>query len=320
MRTANNVLCGALALAAVINIVTGPALSVDFLLSYYLTVVLFYTESYNLVHIGNPEEVRGGVVEVDPPEVEDEMLDSYEKTYKLHPDLSLIAQNLFFGSYSVFGVWFWQVGVGRTEGTGCGDLGAVVFLFGLRGEGWITGASVISGLLGSVFIGIFLVHVSGIKKGMLYGPVIAAAYYFGVCSGYSPYLHISWLLAAILRPAAPRGLGRVGVSPRVLFYVVHYCIINLVGPIVSIVSVERMIRANRLTTPGIGESAGQMIALFTGICSMLLAGWESWIWWRSEEGSSGGAATLGGNNELGGGEAGGLRNTAAAGVRTRTTR
>lgn len=48
VQTANNALCAALALAAAINVVDGKALSIDYLISYYLTVILFYSESYNL--------------------------------------------------------------------------------------------------------------------------------------------------------------------------------------------------------------------------------------------------------------------------------
>ncbi|KAH6668538.1 hypothetical protein B0J14DRAFT_168813 [Halenospora varia] len=58
VRTSSNILASAVALATVINICQGIALSVDCLLSYYLTVVLFYAESYNL-------EIKDvGIVEV----------------------------------------------------------------------------------------------------------------------------------------------------------------------------------------------------------------------------------------------------------------
>jgi hypothetical protein len=54
----------------------------------------------------------------------------------------------------------------------------------------------------------------------------------------------------------------------------HFALINLVGPLVAIASVERMILANDLTTSGIRESTGQMIALFTGVSTFCLACWE----------------------------------------------
>ena len=41
VRTISNTLCAAIALATVVNVLKGSALSIDYLLSYYLTVVLF---------------------------------------------------------------------------------------------------------------------------------------------------------------------------------------------------------------------------------------------------------------------------------------
>jgi hypothetical protein len=43
-----------------------------------------------------------------------------------------------------------------------------------------------------------------------------------------------------------------------------------------------MIRANDLVIPGISGSAGQTIALFAGISSMLSALWELGVWWEEE--------------------------------------
>jgi hypothetical protein len=55
---------------------------------------------------------------------------------------------------------------------------------------------------------------------------------------------------------------------------VHFSLVDFVGPIVAIVSVEGIIIANQLTTVGIKQSTGQMIAVFTGVCSMCVAFWE----------------------------------------------
>jgi hypothetical protein len=88
----------------------------------------------------------------------------------------------------------------------------------------------------------------------------------------------------LLRPKAPKRYPQT-IWPVLLFHVLHYCFIYLVGPVVGIVSVERMIVANGLTTPGIAGSAGQIIALFTGICSMCLTIWECGHLWQENRGS-----------------------------------
>ena len=127
--------------------------------------------------------------------------------------------------------------------------------------------------MGSIFGIIFLVHLFGLRDGIRYGPVMTAAYYLGIVSGYSPGLHLSKFLAVLLRPKAPKRYSQT-IWPVLLFHVLHYYIIYLVGPVIGIVSVERMIVTNGLTTPGITGSAGQMIALLTGIFSMCLTIWE----------------------------------------------
>lgn len=51
----------------------------------------------------------------------------------------------------------------------------------------------------------------------------------------------------------------------------HWILINLLGPVIAIVSVERMISANTITTDSIGDSSGQLIALLTGIFAICVA-------------------------------------------------
>ncbi|KAE8372502.1 hypothetical protein BDV26DRAFT_274074 [Aspergillus bertholletiae] len=51
----------------------------------------------------------------------------------------------------------------------------------------------------------------------------------------------------------------------------HWTMINLLGPLLAIISVERMLRANHIDTEGILSSSGQMMALLTGIGSLCMA-------------------------------------------------
>ncbi|KAK4208547.1 hypothetical protein QBC37DRAFT_325534 [Rhypophila decipiens] len=262
MRTVNNVLGGALALAAAIDIAAGSALSVDYLISYYLTVGLFYNESY---HLNHPDrKIPGGVHDVDYVEIQ------------ALPRFALIFQNILFGTYSLFGAWFWQSGLNKTQLTKCaaatqkGEVAAIVFLFDVRSERWVMGATTVSALFASIFGIIFVTHLIGLNKGIQFGPVTAAAFILGICPAHRPYLPISSFLVSALRPKRPQ----TGSTSDFLFF--HYCIINFLGPIVSIVSVERMLRGNQISTPDIEGPRGtfQTIFLFTGVCSMLLAARE----------------------------------------------
>ncbi|KAK0619682.1 hypothetical protein B0T14DRAFT_566509 [Immersiella caudata] len=60
-------------------------------------------------------------------------------------------------------------------------------------------------------------------------------------------------------------------SPKVL---AHWLAVNFLGPLLSAVSVERMLVANRLSTSGITDWTGQMIALLTGITNLCVALWN----------------------------------------------
>ncbi|KAM7210752.1 hypothetical protein V8F06_013864 [Rhypophila decipiens] len=271
VRTVNNVFGGAISLAAAIDIATGSALSIDYLLSYYLTVGLFYNESH---HLNHPDrQIPGGIHDVE-----------YVEIQPLPRFLALIFQNILFGTYSLFGAWFWQSGLNRTQPTKCaaatqkGEVAAIVFLFDVRSERWVMGATVVSALFGSIFVIILVTHLVGLNKGIQFGPVTAVAFVLGISSPYNPYLPISSFLESALRPKRPHTgstVGSTSLSSQALFFL-HYCIINFLGPVVSIVSVERMIRANQISTPDIEGPCGtfQTIFLFTRVCSMLLSARE----------------------------------------------
>ena len=52
---------------------------------------------------------------------------------------------------------------------------------------------------------------------------------------------------------------------------IHFALVNIVGPVIAIVSVERMMHVNYFSTPGILDSSGQTIALLTGATSLIAA-------------------------------------------------
>ncbi|KAM7182946.1 hypothetical protein V8F33_013912 [Rhypophila sp. PSN 637] len=188
------------------------------------------------------------------------------------------------GAYSLFGAWFWQSGLNRTQPTKCaaatqkGEVAAIVFLFDVRSERWVMGATIVSALFGSIFVMIFVTHLVDLNKGIQFRPVTAAAVILGISSPYNPYLPIFSFLESALRPKRPYTGSTVGSTPLTsqILYFLHYCIVNFLGPFVSIISVERMLRANQISTPDIEGQPFQTIFLFTGVCSMLLAAREVW--------------------------------------------
>ncbi|ORX93269.1 hypothetical protein BCR34DRAFT_594725 [Clohesyomyces aquaticus] len=64
---------------------------------------------------------------------------------------------------------------------------------------------------------------------------------------------------------------------------IHYFIVNLAGPPVAIISVEKMISANHLVTAGAFATAGEIIALFTKAMSLMNACWEAFKNWFSHK-------------------------------------
>lgn len=262
IRTTNNILCGALILAEFIHLIDGSALSIDYLLSYHLTIVLFYAESYNLVrkNIYLPRVDSSAGVEME--------------IYRLYPDPSLIFQNLLFASYTIFGAWFWQVGVHGTQMLACDERAAIVFLFDLRSRSWTMAATVLASTAGAIFTFILLIHLNYLKRGVISGPELVFVRVMRIMSGGDPVS----VLSSVLRPRPPKPhVKSVSDVLRFVTRAVHFALINLAGPAVAIVSVERMIHANKLQTPGIRESTGQMIALMTGATSFMVALWELYL-------------------------------------------
>jgi hypothetical protein len=260
VRTNSNILAGAVAVATALNIAHGSALSVDYLLSYYLTVVLFYAESYNM-EIKHKENDPEGV-----------------KAMRVFADMPLVFQNIIFTSFTLYGGWYWLKGITWTADPVCGARGALLGLFDIRSRAWTRGAAGLAIIAGILFFMVFLVHLATLPKGVGAGAKTVAVHYAKAARAASGGELISWdeisMLKKLLRPSFPLQ----GFSSRLfiesLVGLIHYFLIYLAGPLIAIVSVERMIVANSLVTASAFGSAGQTIALFTGIVSALLVCWD----------------------------------------------
>ncbi|KAJ5965898.1 hypothetical protein N7481_012612 [Penicillium waksmanii] len=264
VRVTNNAICYAIIVTMIIGQAEGSALSLDFLLVYYLTIALFYSESYNLL---KKRDAAGN-----------------EQGYLLRPDFPLVAQNFLCALISVFGVWFWIQGVYHVELPTCPAKAACLGLFPLMSTPWRRFAAAMSAITGILFVAFFAVHLMDLLPGLNKGPVrrvnqigIRLARIFQFASArridYDPshsqytYRIKTSSTQSILRPK----LRKAPTSFSGFIKFTHWAIINLLGPLIAIVSVERMLQANHLTTESIATSSGQMIALFTGIASIFVA-------------------------------------------------
>ena len=271
VRTTNNALCGAITLTVLITTAKGTALATDYLIVYYLTVALFYSESYNLLTKGEKGDNNGG-----------------RSYYVLEPDIPLLAQNALFAINHLFGAWFWIQGLHRAQPTTCPSKAALLGVFDLYDERWVRFAATAAIIGGINFVVFFCVHLYAFWTRGLTGPVTKTAYVMDDCCG--PSISPAEIVRPFLRPKFWGDCGEIideiregktsSLKKAFSFILaqsavlIHFALVNLMGPLIAIVSVERMISANHLETPGILESSGQMIALFTGATSLLAALWD----------------------------------------------
>jgi hypothetical protein len=259
VRTSNMAISTALNLCVAINTVRGVSLSIDYLIVYYLTIALFYSESYNLTS----KTTEGGI--------NPRPRKGYR--YILKPDAALVAQNVLFSSTTLFGVWFWLRGVFTLQSPECHPAyGALLATFELQDGRWRYFAASFGVIGGAILALILHTHVASLVSENYHNqPVarvgLAAARFFEPASGgVNPF------------DRYPESFLRPRLKSRTMMALVcstfHWLIMNVVGPVIAVTSIERMLVANRVATSAILDSSGQMIALLTGIVSLCLAIWD----------------------------------------------
>lgn len=276
VRISSNIITGALAIATAVNIAQGSALSVDYLLSYYLTVVLFYAESYNL-------ETPKYLETLPPNSHEAQLYNDFDgevvKATKVLTDFPLVFQNFIFMSFTLYGVWYWLKGINSVADPNCGAQGALFGLFDIKSHVWTRSAAGLAVIVGFLFFIVLLLHISTLPKGIGSGARTVAAYYGRAAMVMSAGPVDLWAKASfwpgIFRPEFPLVSLSRGFVLRSTRNLCHYFLIYLAGPLVAVVSIERMIAANNLVTDSAFSSAGQLIPFITGIVSLLLACWET---------------------------------------------
>jgi hypothetical protein len=228
VRISSNIITGALAIATAVNIAQGSALSVDYLLSYYLTVVLFYAESYNL-------ETPKYLETLPPNSHEAQLYNDFDgevvKATKVLTDFPLVFQNFIFMSFTLYGVWYWLKGINSVADPNCGAQGALFGLFDIKSHVWTRGAAGLAVIIGFLFFIVLLLHISTLPKGIGSGARTVAAYYGRAAMVMSAGPVDLWAKASfwpgILRPEFPLASLSRGFVLRSIRDLCHYFLIYL---------------------------------------------------------------------------------------------
>lgn len=241
VRITSNAICFSLVLTLVIDYAKDSALSTDFLIVYYLTIALFYPESYNLLEKGEAS--------------------TKTERYVLRPDVPLILQNFVFAFTSFFGAWFWINGIHQSQPPSCVAKAACFGVFDLNGSSWRNFAATMTIFAGLIFSLFFTVHLVIMVSGQSKSPAVKAVSWIGVkvasaLNFFSGSANFRFDIAmsrqqGYFRPKLP-GVWKGTPSPITWL---HWVIMNVLGPLIAIVSVERMVHANHLQTPGISSSS-----------------------------------------------------------------
>jgi len=292
LRTDTNIICGAIMLTAALNILNGRASTIDYLLVYYLTVMLFLSDSFRM---------NRGV-----------------------PDFAEAVQPAMFAAFAFFGAWFWLRGVDRLQATACEEKVAIIWVFNMRGK-WTVAASVLS-----VFTGMAAFVTSCARAGRSHlGGLLAfptdvtaeESIYLSEILRYGIFwsdrdtnpilLRVDlipdneilldrpdddflvatavvskWCCTAFFRRNIPSAEERQSVVHRIypkvyrFFVSSQYFGLMMFPPLIAITSVERMLHANKVETASVETSTGQMLSLLMGIFGSVMTMGEIWEWWR----------------------------------------
>ncbi|OJJ31380.1 hypothetical protein ASPWEDRAFT_45321 [Aspergillus wentii DTO 134E9] len=244
------------------DIVHSRSLSLDFLITFYLIVVLFYPDGYNLYRQSNGERRSG-------------------YRYTLLPDIPLILYNLICLAVSVLGAWFWLKGIHHTEPTSCSAKAAFFGVFDLYDHRWRSFATAWAILSVVFFFILLMIHTfeywsENGKKVEKYDLARRRGVHCGL-----PFPSIPAMSRGFLRPRVPRIIARFKwkkpYARRIVILalrVTHWLFINFIPPLAAIISAERMIHANQLNVGALSDSAGQILVLIMGIANMISLLWE----------------------------------------------
>ncbi|KAF3150291.1 hypothetical protein TWF569_004683 [Orbilia oligospora] len=175
VRGITNLTCVSLFISLVTNLANDTSLSIDYLIVYYLTVVMFYAESYTWDRIFSEEIVYVPAVDKAqlyrehgcksiPVPGDLEMEEEKEMGLRLRADFPLVFQNGLSVAQSVLATWFWAAGLSSIPGFPCMTLEAAAILgvFPLRAHPWQRFATFAAVASSAIFSLLFYIHVQDI--------------------------------------------------------------------------------------------------------------------------------------------------------------
>lgn len=244
---------------------SGPRSSLpDFLVLFYLIVVLFLPDSYNLYDKRNDPDTGF--------------------RYELQPDAILFSQNLLGLTANAFAAWYWIDGIYYIPGGG-GDSqmqAALLQTFSIYGTQWRRFAAAFAIMTAIFFSILCFLH----RRGLFYGQELVEKqqqYKLSkkhACPNFFPFENKVDFFGPILRPRFPNGVKfalACSTEPRsvpksvslFVLRLVYWFAIHLGCPGVAIISVERMIQVNELQTEPVANSTGQILVLAMGIANLV---------------------------------------------------
>ncbi|KAF3228100.1 hypothetical protein TWF191_003038 [Orbilia oligospora] len=290
VRGITNLTCVSLFISLVSNLANGTSLSIDHLIVYYLTVVMFYAELYTCDRIFSEENVYVSAVDkaqlyrehgckIIPVPGDLGIEEEKEMGLRLRADFPLVFQNGLSVAQSVLATWFWVTGLNSIPGFPCMTLEAAAILgvFPLRAHPWQQFATFAAVASSAFFSLLFYIHVQDVVRG--YKSIPAATVVtlrIGEHRGSINPTRFS-ILKAVFRPEPPKLTAAAydfNWAFGSLYQSVHYFLVYFSGPLVALLSVERIIANNGIKTTPILASTAQILVLSSGLLAVMITAWD----------------------------------------------
>ncbi|KAK6527294.1 hypothetical protein TWF281_010481 [Arthrobotrys megalospora] len=289
VRATTNVVCGSLLISLLANFAYHTALPVDYLIVYYLTVVLFYSESYNIERVSPKENVHVPAIDKAKLWVENGPRDipvpgrpPMEVTksvgLRLRADFPLIFQNAIFVIQSIIGIWFWISGLKSLPHLPCieQETAALFGTFPLRSHPWQYFAAFGAVASSIIFAGYLAYHIYCLESGYHRFPC-ATVVTFQVIQNHVAQLTDFQVYENLLRPVIIKldtPFGGISWILGLAYECIHFSLVYFGGPLVTVISVEQMIASNGILMEPLFRSTSQILVLLSGVFTLMITGWD----------------------------------------------
>ncbi|KAF3172456.1 hypothetical protein TWF751_005724 [Orbilia oligospora] len=253
-------------------------------------LVMFYAESYTWDRIFSEENVYVSAVDKArlyrehgcksiPVPGDLEMEEEKEMGLRLRADFPLVFQNGLSVAQSVLATWFWVAGLSSIPGFPCMTLEAAAILgvFPLRAHPWQRFATFAAIASSAIFSLLFYIHVQDIVSGYKSTPAATVVTLrIGEHKGSINPTRFS-ILKAVFRPEPPKLTAAaydLNWAFGSLYQSVHYFLVYFSGPLVALLSVERIIANNGIKTTPILASTAQILVLSSGLLAVMITAWD----------------------------------------------